>query len=121
MITKSAKTVDELRQVVDELEKSINVGLKSTTERELADAEAGIRTAFLGLEWNIRTVAREIRTKLDSHRVDIRYGRTKAPLSPRPEETKEVSEEKSAEDSKEGVEKCKPKNTRRSKKSMTTS
>lgn len=112
MITKSAKTVDELRQVVDELEKSINVGLKSTTERELADAKARIRTAFLGLEWNIRTVAREVGTKLDSHLVDIRYGRTKAPLSLQPEEVEESKEEKKQ---------CKPKNTRRSKKSMTTS
>lgn len=78
MITKSAKTVDELRGVVDELEKAIEKGKKSTTERELAQAKSEIRTAFLGLEWNIRTVAKEVGKNLDSHLVDIRYGRVKA-------------------------------------------
>ena len=109
-----AKTPAEYRKIVDDLEKAIENALKTTTDRDLSEANAKIRVIFQGLDANIRSMAQETSRKIDSHLVDIRYGRIKATLPPEPKETEQPKEEKKQ---------CKrqSKNTRRSKKSTTTS
>lgn len=75
MITKTASTVDELRTVVDELEKSYNKALKTTTDRDLSQVENELTTMFKAVQWNLYTLARALKGKLDSHRADIVAGR----------------------------------------------
>lgn len=96
MITKSAKEVKELRTIVDELEKAANKGFSATSDRELAQAKAEIRTVFQALEWNIRTVAIEVNNKLESRLVDIRYGRATKPTTHDASETPAGKDEEPA-------------------------
>lgn len=97
MITKSAKEVKELRVIIDELEKAANKGFSATSDRELAQAKADIRTVFQALEWNIRTVAIAVNDRLEGRLVDIRYGRIAKPTA---HDTSETPAEKAEEPAK---------------------
>lgn len=93
MITKTASTVDEFRTVVDELEKSYNKALKTTTDRDLSQVENELTTMFKAVQWNLYTLARALKGKLNSHRADIVAGRV--PVE-KPVENSTVEEKKPA-------------------------
>lgn len=76
-----AKTPEDLKKIVDDLQKAIDTTLATTTPRDLSEADNKIRTVFRGLDMNIRSVASETRRKVDAHLVDIRKGRVKKPVA----------------------------------------
>lgn len=96
MIGKSAKTIDDLRKVVDSLESVIKKGLSATTERELSEADHQIGVAFRGLQYNVMTVANETRKNMEAHRVSLRYRR--APVSSTPAIDTHVPDEQPKKD-----------------------
>ena len=75
-----AKTPEDLKKIVDDLQKAIDTTLATTTPKDLSEADNKIRTVFRGLDMNIRSVASETRRKVDAHLVDIRKGRVKKPV-----------------------------------------
>lgn len=71
----AAKTIEEFHVVVDNLDKAISTALATTTEKDYSKEYANVTTAFRAIQYNTMTLANAVRSKLDSHRVDIRYGR----------------------------------------------
>lgn len=84
-----AKTPDDLKKIVDDLQKAIDIALATTTPKALSEADSKIRTVFRGIDMNLRSVATETRRKVDAHLVDIRHGRVEQPDNS--EKAKEVA------------------------------
>ena len=82
----AAKTIEEFHVVVDNLDKAISTALATTTEKDYSKEYANVTTAFRAIQYNTMTLANAVRSKLDSHRVDIRYGRVDVK---KPDETTE--------------------------------
>ena len=108
-----AKTPDDLKKIVDDLQRAIDIALATTTPKALSEADSKIRTVFRGMDMNLRSVATETRRKVDAHLVDIRHGRVEQPdSSENPSEGCEVGEQP-AEETKKAV---KRRHTKKAKK-----
>lgn len=112
-----AKTPDDLKKIVDDLQRAIDIALATTTPKALSEADSKIRTVFRGIDMNLRSVATETRRKVDAHLVDIRHGRVEQPdssekVAENPSEGCEVGEQP-AEETKKAV---KRRHTKKAKK-----
>lgn len=74
MKQKGAKTIDEFREVVDALEKECKVALSATSEIELSESNNRLTTLFQALQWNVYTVAREVKRSVEARRAAIVLG-----------------------------------------------
>lgn len=90
---KSAETIEEFQLVVNNLKKVIDEAMCTTTERDYSQANVNLTTAFRAVQYNVMTLANATRRKLDSHHVDIRYGRVDVK---KPEADKATEKEKPA-------------------------
>ena len=97
----AAKTIEEFHVVVDNLDKAISTALATTTEKDYSKEYANVTTAFRAIQYNTMTLANAVRSKLDSHRVDIRYGRVDV-KKPGAEKVDVPDKEKSKKSSKKG-------------------
>lgn len=74
----AAQTIKEFHAVVDNLEKAIDTAMATTNERDYSKEYANVTVAFRAVQYNTMTLANAMRRKLDSHQIDIRYGRVKS-------------------------------------------
>lgn len=86
----AARTIEEFHTVVDNLDKAISTALSTTTEKDYSREYANVTIAFRAIQYNTMTLANAVRSKLDSHRVDIRYGRVDIEKPDVNENTKKV-------------------------------
>lgn len=67
----SANNLEEFRTVVDQLEKVYNKALKTTSDKDLSQAESELTTMYRALQLSLYSMARAQRNTLDAHRVKI--------------------------------------------------
>lgn len=70
-----AKNTDDLRAIIDDLDKAIANVFSCKSEKELNHADHQLGLAFKGLQYGVMTVAGETRDKVDARRVQLRYER----------------------------------------------
>lgn len=75
MLKGSARTIADLRSIIDDLEKSIKEIDNAKSDKELADADYKRLVIAKGLQLGSMTVNREIGKKVLAKRASLRYER----------------------------------------------
>lgn len=75
MKSTAAKTTDDLRAIIDDLDAAIKKALEAKSDRELNHANHELGLAFRGLQYGVMTVASDVRKKVDSRHAELRYNR----------------------------------------------
>lgn len=68
-----AKTTDDLRAIIDDVDKAIKKVLTAESDKELNQADHELGVIFRGLQFGVMTVAGDTRKKVDSRRAELRY------------------------------------------------